>query len=846
MKPFLNIAIPYDDVIEGKFTKDSFAAKLWSVYKGTAPEEYADRDIFFRRTYLSPGIELLIEKVEKRLKGKGGDPVIQLETLFGGGKTHSLIALYHKAKEIGAKVIAFDGSEIGPKDIMLWEEIERQLEGKVSEFKGYVPPSAEKLRSLFKKHEPVLILIDEIADYTISASGIKFEDTLLSDFVLNFMRILPSSIPEKSALVITYPSRIHYDEKGQKILNLLMERTGRESEPFLPIRDEDIYDVVRRRLFKFIDENALKDIVNQYMDYADKEDLLKDLDKSLYRKKFMKSYPFKPEVIDVLYKKWGSYHRFQRTRGVLYLLASVIHNLKDKKIPFIRLSDFDLNDNRIRSVLTDIIGAEWNSIIAQDITDQDAGAKKVDREFPSSYLPYKLGTAVSTAIFMSSFSAGPERGATKEEIRIATSIPGIPSSIIVEALDKLTEPLNSLYLDIRDKRYLYVTEVPLTKALLTKMENITLDDIKEEEERLLKEKISRKIMDIYIWEENSNNISDNQRLKLIIMNEKNKSKCKKIIEEFGERPRVYRNTLIFLCPDKNERENLEKFLREKLAFEALDKDTTLHLGDKQREEIKRKIKQLENEVYYHLRKFYRFIFVPSKEGVKEIDLGIPTYGTEKSIDREVYQKLKEEEEIIEKLTPIKLKQKYLNKMEFVETKKIYESFLKTPGEIRIVSEDVLKNCIKEGVEEGLFGLGYLEEDKAKCKHYKESVLPEFSDEEIILKSEFCEEEKVPDKTAESIEKVSSQPQIGGAIKEPPGITEISKRYKTITLKLKNVGFGKMSCITKLLNYLTSKFKRCEVKIEISAQEGEISEAEYENQILETLKQLGIEFEEDKK
>ncbi|MEM3455798.1 MAG: AAA family ATPase, partial [Candidatus Micrarchaeia archaeon] len=129
MKPFSTIAIPHKDILEGRLTMDVFAADLWEVFKRRAPEEYQDPDIFFKKTYLTSGLKNILDIAEKRLRGNGGDPIIQIQTPFGGGKTHSLIALYHKAKKLGINVIVFSGDKFsaGENEPTLWEEIERQL-----------------------------------------------------------------------------------------------------------------------------------------------------------------------------------------------------------------------------------------------------------------------------------------------------------------------------------------------------------------------------------------------------------------------------------------------------------------------------------------------------------------------------------------------------------------------------------------------------------------------------------------------------------------------------------------------------------------------------------------------
>ena len=99
LKPFYHVAIPHDDIKEGKFTLDTFAADLWSVYQNKGPLEYRNPKLFWERTYPTRGLMTLMELAEKRLQKGVGDAVIQLQTPFGGGKTHSLIALYHRARE---------------------------------------------------------------------------------------------------------------------------------------------------------------------------------------------------------------------------------------------------------------------------------------------------------------------------------------------------------------------------------------------------------------------------------------------------------------------------------------------------------------------------------------------------------------------------------------------------------------------------------------------------------------------------------------------------------------------------------------------------------------------------
>ena len=98
LKAWREIAIPHDDVLNGTSTQSEFAADLNSVASGKASVEYQDAETFYSRTYITEGMSLLLKNVIMRLNEKGGEPVIQLKTSFGGGKTHSMIAVYHLAK----------------------------------------------------------------------------------------------------------------------------------------------------------------------------------------------------------------------------------------------------------------------------------------------------------------------------------------------------------------------------------------------------------------------------------------------------------------------------------------------------------------------------------------------------------------------------------------------------------------------------------------------------------------------------------------------------------------------------------------------------------------------------
>jgi len=449
MKAFHTIAIPHKDILEGRLTMDVFAADLWEVHKQRGPAEYKDADIFFSKTYLTEGLSNLLSVIKKRLAGQGADPIIQIQTPFGGGKTHSLIAMYHKAKEWGAKRAVIVGTGLSAKDT-LWGILEKQLTGKIEKLSGDTSPGKEAIRELLYSNQPVLILMDEVLEYATKAAGVSVGKSTLASQTIAFIQELTEIVSalEKACLVVTLPSSIieHYDASAEKLYQQLQKVSGRLEKIYTPVQEYEISNIIRRRLFSRIDENEAKEVVSGFFDYAEREKLFPlGIEPNEYKKRFLDSYPFLPEVIDVLYHYWGTFPTFQRTRGVLRLLSLVVYSLKQSHNPYISLADFDLGNQEIRQELLKHIGAEFNGVIASDITGKTSGSKKVDMSLGDAYQGLGLGRRASTTIFMHSFSGGQEHGVTMLDIkRLATTI-GNPASVVAEAVEQLRGKLFYLH-----------------------------------------------------------------------------------------------------------------------------------------------------------------------------------------------------------------------------------------------------------------------------------------------------------------------------------------------------------------------------------------------------------------
>lgn len=856
MKPFHTIAIPHQDILEGKLRMEEFAADLWETFQNRASSEYSDPQLFFQRTYMTEGLKNLIDRVEKRVKGKGGDATLQLQTPFGGGKTHSLIALLHKAREWKVNVSVVVGTNLDAQSDTIWALIEKQLTGKVTLLKNQTAPGKEKLKQVLEPHQPLLILMDELLEYVTKASGVKVLNSNLAEQTIAFMQELSEvmGIMPNSCLVVTLPSSYfeHYGETAEKFYNQLKKVVGRVEKILTPVEDYEIAKVIRQRLFNSIDEKELTKIVNEFISYCEKENILPSKNEKIqYRDSFFDAYPFLPEVIDCLYKRWGSFHSFQRTRGVLRILAQVVYSLRDKNIPYISLADFDLSNQNLRQELIKHIGNEYNSIIAQDISGNNSGSKRIDNNLGSSYQGLQLATRAATTIFMYSFSGGPEKGITLTEIkRLATTL-GNPSSVISEAVEQLKSKL--FYFQFKDDKYFFSNKPNITKIIIDRMENIKEEEILDKEKELLKSTCSQQKLQTYIWIENSNDIIDNELLKLVILKEDRKELIEDINKNKGLIPRVNINTIFYLVPKEDEKVNFQTQIRRYLALKSIENDTTLNLSPEDLKYIKEERKKSEAELKELLFRYYRYIYLANHSGFKRLDIGIPTHGETRNLDHKVFEFLKDSNEIIEKLSPIIIQTKYLGDKDTISTSQLVTLFYRTPGEPRPTSKEVIIESIKNGVKDGLFGIGVLNsENKITNLVYKTPVVNiSLVDQEVIvnekLSKQLIKNEEQPPKDIDkqpidnqNVTEIISEPVTTtvnevSSIEAPPKVESINKLHLSFYLPK-----GKFSNLFQTINYITLRFEK--VKITIEATDGEISKQEYEMRIKEGLRQLGIDVD----
>ncbi|BCX03099.1 MAG: hypothetical protein KatS3mg053_1037 [Candidatus Roseilinea sp.] len=801
MKPFHTIAIPHDDILQGRLTLEVFAADLWEAAHGRGPEEYRDPDLFFQKTFETAGLRNLFAVVKQRLDGQGGDPVIQMQTPFGGGKTHALIALYHKARAWGVKTAVLVGTPLAPRET-LWGLLAEQLSGSRVGFDSLSAPGREALRALLAAHQPALILMDEVLEYVVKAAAETVGASTLAAQTLAFLQELTEAavIQERVSLVITLPSSTleHYDEQATRLFEQLQRISGRVERIYTPVRDEEIGAIIRRRLFSRVDEQAAAEVVNAYLDAAEQEALLpRGEESAAYRARFKQTYPFLPEVVDVLYHRWGSYPNFQRTRGTLRLLALVVHALKASPQPYITLADFPLQTDEIRRELLKHIGNEYDSVLAADLLDPHAGARRANLEIGKAYQGLGLGERIATTIFLHSFvGGGGEAGATVGEVKRHNLVPGVPASVIAEVLNKLSSRL-LFYLHEEGGRYYFSTTANLNRALTIRMESVTADELRAAELEVLRRRVQGRLMKTFLWPENPADIPDDAEPKLLILPEADLDRMKRFVEEKGQTPRVHRNTLFFLAPLAGERAPFESLLRRHLALAGLLGVKTLSLTPEQRQDLQNKEKQAAKDLQEQIGSLYRVLYLANRE--------------------------------------------------FVETLQLAESGSRTPGEMLAVGRRVWETCIAEGVRQGLFGLGELDENgQPQCRYFKEEVTPALEGREVLIREDLCVQQRMSSAPAA----VAPAIETGGATVRDAAVTAAAPftgwpvapaQAGRSRLRIRfSLPLGKASSLFGLFNLLHSRFGK--LRITVEAEEGQISEAEIEDKVRETFRQIGTEAE----
>jgi predicted AAA+ superfamily ATPase len=650
LKPWREVVTPHRDVASGRYQQAEFAADLWQVHLGEGTDEYRNPVEFFRRTYLTESLKRLLVNAVQRLTGQGGDPVVQLQTNFGGGKTHSMLTLYHLFSgtaprdlagidavmtEAGAPVslpsvrrVVLVGNKISPGNPTvkadgtvvktLWGELAWQLgeaTGGIKEARAAyetVRGDDEKatnpgdtLRTLFNQYGPCLILIDEWVAYArqLHDQGDLPGGSFETQFTFAQALTESARLAQKCLLVISLPAsdttgspHTHADDaevggqRGREALDRLRNVVGRIESSWRPATAEEGFEIVRRRLFEPLSDPVQfrnRDVVARA--FADlyrtqAQEFPPECRDSDYEQRLKAAYPIHPEVFDRLYNDWSTLVRFQRTRGVLRLMAAVIHSLwsKGDRNPLIQPGNLPIDDPRVQFELTRYLSDNWTPIIEKDVDGPHSLPVTLDGEAPNLG-KFAACRRVARTIYLGSapLTAVANRGVEDRRVKLGCVMPGESPAVFGDALRRLARAATYLYQD--GVRYWYATQPTVTKLAEDRAEQLRRDPdrVALELERRLRKDLERKgeFSRIHALPATSADVPDDLDARLVVLRPEHphskepisraEAAARQILANRGNAPRLYQNTLVFLAADKNRLEELEDAVRRFLAWQSI-------------------------------------------------------------------------------------------------------------------------------------------------------------------------------------------------------------------------------------------------------------------------------------
>ena len=641
LKPWRQVVTPHPDVASGRYEQAEFAADLWQAHLGEGTAEYRDPEEFYRRTYLTESLRRMLTGAVRRLAGRGGDPVVQLQTNFGGGKTHSMLALYHLFSGIApselagvddlmrdanasdlpeARRVVLVGNRISPGNPVektdgtvvrtLWGELAWQLGGadafqRVAKDDEKATSPGDVLRQLLVDYGPCLILIDEWVAYArqlhdqSDLPGGSFETQF------TFAQALTESVKlaGNSLLVISLPasdtpSSPHAQaddlevggQRGREALSRLRNVVGRIESSWRPASAEEGFEIVRRRLFEpFSDPAQFRDrdvVAQKFADFyrRQQDEFPRECRDADYGKRIKSAYPIHPEIFDRLYTDWSTLVTFQRTRGVLRLMAAVIHSLWEKGDlhPLILPAHLPVDDPRVQFELTRYLPDHWAPVIEKDVDGPQSLPVQTDGRFPNLGKHSACRRVARTVYLGSAPAAGAaHRGIEDRRIRLGCVLPGDSVAVFGDALRRLAGEATYLYQD--GSRYWYDTRATVTKLAGDRAEQLRGDPERATEAILQRLRAAFRrdggFRRIHVGPQSGHDIPDERETRLVVLGTDRPhhrgtdspalAACSEILESRGNAPRLYRNTLVFLVPDQNRLQDLDEAVRRHLAWESI-------------------------------------------------------------------------------------------------------------------------------------------------------------------------------------------------------------------------------------------------------------------------------------
>ncbi len=645
--PWRQVVTPHEDVRTGTLKEAEFAADLWQVHLGQAGPEYGDPQAFFRRTYLTEGLSTLLETAYRRLTASGGDPVIELQTNFGGGKTHSMIALYHLAScqslvelpgletlarklgtadPLGVQRAVLVGTRLSADELhtkpdgtvvrTLWGELAWQLAGPAgyalvarSDESG-LPPGAETLTRLFDMAGPSLILIDEWVAYLRPLYGDR-QKALAGSFDANltFAQTLTEAVASTPGVLLAASlpqSEIEVGgDGGKRALQILKNTFDRVKSSWRPASPSESFEIVRRRLFEEMEDVRKRDatirlFIEQYQ--KGKTQYPTKVHEPEYRKRMEAAYPFHPETFDLLFEVWGSLDSFQRTRGVLRLMANVVSVLwsRNDASPLIMPANLPLDADGVANEMGGYLPDSWTAVIAHDIDGDNAVSLMLDKETITKRV--SAVRRVARTIFLGTAPThshdGHNRGIDAQTIRLGVVQPGEKAEIFGDGLRAFATRATYLYSE--HDRYWFSTQASVAQVAQERKAQLRDDDVDHElEQWLRKGQGKRGVFDrVHIAPASSGDVADTPEVSLVILgpgaphvsrqlgNGAEASTAVRtasaILESRGDGKRVHRNGVLFLAADHKALDPLRDAMKDWMVWKGIvDSREALNLNAQQ-------------------------------------------------------------------------------------------------------------------------------------------------------------------------------------------------------------------------------------------------------------------------
>ena len=678
LKPWREVMTPHPDVAAGRYQQAEFAADLAQVTAGAAEAEYGDPVEFFARTYLTEGMRRLLVTALERLAGRGGEPVVQLKTVFGGGKTHTMLAVYHLLgsgaragrlagvagllREAGlnelpsARLAVIVGTALSPSKARtvngltvhtLWGDIAAQLGGAEgyrlveSDDRRGVSPGADDLTALFDRFGPAVVLIDELVAYARNIYGVSGLPAGSFDANMTFIQALTEAARRsgRSLVVAAIPeSDIEIGGEGGRATLARIEHVfGRLEQIWKPVGALEGFEVVRRRLFGPVADESVRDAVCRAFVALYEEnptDFPPESREAAYLDRLRAAYPIHPELFDRLYDDWSSLERFQRTRGVLRLMAAVIHELwgaNDRSL-LIMPGSLPLDAPAVRNELLRYLPEGWNAIVDRDVDGERSEPHAIDQS-NSRFGKYLAARRMARAIFLGSAPHVRQmtvRGIEDVRVRLGVAQPGEPISVFNDALSKLESRLTHLYSG--NRRYWYDTQPNLRRTMEDRAGRLQGPDVEAEIVRRLRQIRERgNFRAVHICPVSSGDVPDEQHVRLVVLlpsapHRNNRtpdhpaqtpalSRAAEILDRRGNGPRLHRNMLLFVASDAELTQDLEQETRRYLAWASIVEDAdTLNLDAHQRREATQGRDRANETLATKLNDAYCWLLVPAQEG----------------------------------------------------------------------------------------------------------------------------------------------------------------------------------------------------------------------------------------